>query len=207
MYYFVDLLYLMKLNELRRIQKPYFGYEELARALGISEASARVAASRYAKQGLLVRLKRNVYVRRDVWESAGREQRFSLANVGQVPSYVSLMTALDYYEVTTQLQREIIESVALKRTREIRVDGTLFRYTKISGSLYSGFRKEKGFFIAIPEKALLDAIYLMSLGRYALDLSAMDRSRLDLEQLEALSARFPSRTRKALAGYGYLSTA
>jgi predicted transcriptional regulator of viral defense system len=197
----------MKLNELRRIQKLYFGYEELARALGINQASARVAASRYVKQGLLVRVKRNVYVRRDVWESAGREQRFSLANLGQVPSYVSLMTALDYHEVTTQLQREIIESVALKRTREIRVDGTLFRYTKISGSLYSGFHKEKGFFIAIPEKAFLDAMYLMSLGRYALDLSAIDRARLDLERLEALSARFPSRTRKALAGHGYLSAA
>jgi hypothetical protein len=117
------------------------------------------------------------------------------------------MTALDYHEVTTQLQREIVESVALKRTREIRIDGTLFRYTKVAGSLYSGFRKEKGFFIATPEKALLDAMYLMSLGRYALDLSSVDRSRLDLEQLEVLSARFPSRTRKALAEYGYLSTA
>ncbi len=197
----------MKHNELRSIQKLYFGYEELARALSISAASARVAASRYVKQGLLVRVKRNVYVRRDVWESSDREQRFLLANLGQVPSYISLMTALDHTDLTTQLQREVIESVTLKRTREIRVEETLFKYTKISGSLYSGFVKEKGGFIALPEKALLDAMYLTSLGRYSLDLSAIDRSKLDLERLKTLSTPFPSRTKQTLAKHGYLSKA
>ena len=43
---------LMKLIELRKIEKFYFGYEELARTLGISTASARVTASRYVQKGL-----------------------------------------------------------------------------------------------------------------------------------------------------------
>ena len=93
----------MKFIELRKIRKPYFGYEEIARVLGISAASARVTASRYARNGLLVRLKKNIYVLQEEWNTAGREEKFLLANLGQTPSYISLMTALDYYQITTQI--------------------------------------------------------------------------------------------------------
>ena len=197
----------MRLLELNKIRKPYFGYEEIAKAFGIGKASAKVTASRYVKQGLLVRIKKNIYVRRESWNAAGREEKFSLANLGQVPSYISLMTALDFYEITSQVQRDVFESVAIKRTKEIRVDGSVFRYIKVTGTLYSGFKKEKGFFIATPEKALLDAFYLMSYGRYALDISALDATKLDRSEIKRLSKEFPSRTQNMLKKYGYLTTA
>ncbi|MBW1860390.1 MAG: hypothetical protein JRI70_10050 [Deltaproteobacteria bacterium] len=197
----------MKLQELNRIEKFYFGYEEIARVFGISLVSAKVTASRYVRQGLLLRMKKNVYVRREVWNAAGIEERFLLANVGQVPSYISLMTALEYYEVTTQVQRDFFESVAIKRTKEINFDGCVFRYTKIAGDLYFGFKKERGFFITTPEKALLDAFYLMSYGRYSLDISALDTAKLDRDEIKRLSTKFPRKTRRLLKRYGYLKTA
>ena len=197
----------MKLQELKRIKKPYFGYEEIARVFGISPASAKVTASRYVRQGLLLRIKKNVYVRQDMWEASGIEEKFLLANLGQVPSYISLMTALEYYEATTQVLRGFFESVATKRTKEIDLKGSVFRYTKVASSLYFGFKKEKNFFIATPEKALLDAFYLMSYGRYSLDISALDATRLDREEVKRLSKKFPLRTRKMLKKYGYLKTA
>ena len=113
----------MKLLELRTIRKLYFGYEEIARVLGISPASARVSASRYVRQGLLVRIKRNTYVLREVWNAVGRADKFVLVNMGQMPSYISLTTALDYYEITTQVQRDFFESVAVKRTKEMQGQG------------------------------------------------------------------------------------
>ena len=194
----------MKLNELRRIQKLYFGYEELARALGITGDSARVAASRYVRQGLLVRIRRNLYMLREVWDASTREEKFVIANMGQVPSYISLTTALDYHGITTQVQQGYIESAAVLRTKQIRVGRTVFTYTRISDKLYSGFVRENGFFIAVPEKALLDAFYLMSLGRYRLDLSAIDASGLDRAAIGALSAPFPMKTKKMLQANGYL---
>ena len=78
----------MKLNELRKIKKLYFGYEEIAKILAVKEASARVSACRYVKQGLLIRLKKNMYILREVWDNIGREDKFRLANLGQTPSYV-----------------------------------------------------------------------------------------------------------------------
>ena len=95
----------MKLIEIQKIDKLYFGCEEIARALGISEASYRVTASRYAKKGLLLRIRKNMYVLRERWIAAEKEEKFLLANLVQTPSYISLATALYFYEVTTQMQR------------------------------------------------------------------------------------------------------
>lgn len=197
----------MKTRELSSINQLYFGYEDIARALKISPASARVSASRYVRLGLLMRLKRNIYVPKERWQTTSREERFTLANLGQTPSYISLMTALDYHEITTQVQRGIIESVAVKRTKEISLNGNVFRYTKVSRASYFGFIRQQQFFIATPEKALLDAIYLMSFGRYALDLSAIDDEKLNRKEIRRMSRNYPPQTRKMLEKHGYLGPA
>ena len=194
----------MKFIELKKIKEFCFGYEDISRALGISAASAKVTASRYTRQGILLRLKRNMYVLSEAWNAAGREDKFLLANMGQVPSYISLMTALDYYEITTQMQRDFFESVAVKRTKEINIDGSIFRYVKLAEDLYNEFKKEKGFFIATPEKAVLDAFYLMSYGRYSLDLSSLDAAKFDRREIERLSRKFPLKTKNLLKKHGYL---
>ena len=186
----------MKYKDLSKITKLYFGYEEVARALRIGLSSARVSANRYVKQGLLVRVKRNLYVLSDKWRSLSREEMFIIANIIQVPSYITLIKALEYYSVTTQAQRGFVESVAVKRTVEFKTDRTVFNYSKITQRFYSGFSREKGFFIASPEKALLDALYLMSLKRYNFDLTAIDAGKLNKKQLQKLSGAYPERTRK-----------
>ena len=200
-------MYSMIAFDLNKIRKLYFGYEEIARIRGISLASAKVTASRYVRQGLLLRLKKNLYVRREVWNAADKEDKFRLANLGQSPSYISLMTALDYYEITTQMQQDFFESVAVRRTKKIQVNGSVFRYSKIDERLFFEFKKENGFFIARPEKALLDAFYLMSYGRYSIDSSALDADKLDRQIIKQLSSEFPLKTRKVLKKHGYLQAA
>jgi hypothetical protein len=114
------------------------------------------------------------------------------------------MTALDYYQITTQMQRDFIESLVLKRTREVTLEKIVFTYTRISPDLYYGFRKENGFFIASPEKAFVDTVYLTSLGRYAFDWSALDRHKLDSKIIKREIKNFPLRTRRLLEQNGYL---
>lgn len=194
----------MKLASLRNIKKFYFGYEELARALGISEASARVTASRYAKMGLLVRIKRNLYILDASWRTATREQKFQISNLGETPSYISLMTALEYHGVSTQMQRSYFEAIALRRTKTILVGETVFNYMKVAPELYFGFEKMEGFFIAAPEKALLDSAYLASFGRYSVDFPSIDPDKIDKNRIENMSRPYPPRTLNLLRRYGYL---
>lgn len=193
----------MKIQELNRIRKLYFGHEEISRVLGISLQSSRVSANRYVKHGLLIRIKRNMYVLTEKWRTLEREEKFILANLLQVPSYISLMTALDYYEISTQMQRDFIESVALKRTKEIEAENSIFTYTKINTNLYKGFKKEEGFFIAVPEKAFLDAFYLMSLGRYSFDIASIDFNKLNRDETFRLIKMFPAKIQKVMDNNGY----
>ena len=52
---------------------------------GISEASSRVTASRYAKKGLLLRIRKNMYVLRERWIAADKEEKFSARQSGADP--------------------------------------------------------------------------------------------------------------------------
>jgi predicted transcriptional regulator of viral defense system len=194
----------MNFVKINQISRDYFGYEVLSKSLGITLASARVTANRYVKNGVLLRARRNLYVVKDKLQYFDRDQKFRLANLIQVPSYISLMTALDYYQITTQMQRDFMESIVLKRTKEITLGTIVFNYTRIGPDLYFGFIKDKAFFIATPEKAFLDAVYLMSLGRYAFDWSSLDRTKLNFKVIKREIKKFPARTRRLLERHGYL---
>ncbi len=193
----------MSYQALREIKSLYFSVNEVANILGIQFASARVLCSRYVKKGLLVRIKRNMYLLRERWDYLTPNERLRIANLIQVPSYISLTTALSYYEVTTQVQQGFIESVAIRRSYRRTVLDTEFVYTLIPRGLYYGFLKTNNVFIAKPEKAFLDALYLSSLGRYSLDNSALDMSRLDSEVLAQLSVQYPERVTRLLRRYEY----
>lgn len=197
----------MNYRKIGRLNKLYFNCRDIARAFGISPGSGRVAATRLVKSGDITRVKRNFYVLSQKWNSSSLEDRFILANLLQVPSYISLMTALSYYEVTTQVQPDFIESVGYYRTKFVEVKGSSFNYSKINRKLYFGFAKVKGFFIAVPEKAFLDALYLKSLKKYNFDLTSIDPGKLDMRRIRLMAGKYPILARKLLLKYGYLKKA
>lgn len=197
----------MNYAKIKLLNKFYFSYRDISRVFGISAGSGRVAASRLVKSGEFTRVKRDFYILSQRWGFSSLEERFILANLLQVPSYISLMTALSYYEVTTQLQRDFIESVGYYRTKLVEVKESSFNYSKINRKLYFGFVKVKGFFIASPEKAFLDAIYLKSLKKYNFDLTSIDPGKLNMNRIKLMSGKYPLLTRKLLLKYGYLKKA
>lgn len=197
----------MNYTKTTRLNKLYFSCRDISRAFGITLASSRVAATRLVKSGDLTRIKRDCYVLTQKWISSSLEERFILANLIQSPSYISLMTALSYYEITTQVQRDFIESVGYYRTKLVEVKEGSFNYSKINRKLYFGFVKLKGFFIAGPEKAFLDAFYLKSLKKYNFDLTSFDFDKLNMKLITSMAAKYPVSTRKLLLKYGYIKKA
>ena len=183
----------MNISRLDKIAKLYFTTADIARALGITPKSANVTATRYYNGGYIVRIKRGLYVLKSKWENLREEDLFSVANILQVPSYISLVTALSYYGITTQLQQGYIESIALKRTKSANIKEITFTYTRIANKLYCGFTREKGIFIAKPEKAFLDAFYLSSMGKYSFDMYSIDKGKLDLANIRKFYKNFPEK--------------
>jgi len=181
----------MKYNDIKKINKLYFTYQDVGKILSISEDSARVLSTRYVKQKYFIRLKRNFYILKERWDNINLNQRLELANILQVPSYISLMTALSFYEYTTQVQQKFIESISLYRTFIKDIEGVVFNYSKIKNDFYFGFYKKNNIFIAYPEKAFIDSLYLNYLGKYNLDISSLNLEKIDKESYEDILKRYP----------------
>ena len=191
----------MRAHELTKIKKTCFTPKDISNVLGVSARSAEVTASRYSKKGLLIRIKRNIYALPYNWESLDEDVIFTVANIIEVPSYISLTTALAHYDITTQVQRGVYESISLKRTKESIIKARTFLFSKIDRRLYGGFVKKDSYFIATPEKAICDAFYLMSLSRYTLDTAALDIDKIDKKKVRALLEPFPEKTKKLWRAY------
>lgn len=189
----------MNILTLQNSDRLFFTVANISEILKITESSARVLASRYVKKGLLKRVKKNIYIIKKRFERASLDELFRMSGLLQTPSYVSFMTALSYYEVTTQITRSVIECVGKIRTAEYEAAKTLFVYRCLKKTFFWGFKKKDGFFIAEPEKALLDCVYLMSQGMYNLDVESIDIRKFSEKKLIKYSKKFNKKTRILLA--------
>lgn len=184
----------MKALELNRTNKLTFTVEELSTILSITKESAKVSANRYVKSNFLTRLKNNLYVTTEKIGSLTETELFKIANLIQVPSYISFITALSYYSITSQQLQGVVESAALKRTKEVNTKRVSFNYLIIKKILYNNFVFINDFFIATPEKALVDIIYLTSMGRYQSDFEAIDFKKIDKQNVTNLLVSTNSKT-------------
>lgn len=185
----------MNINKLNMNKKLILSIEDIAEILSISKESSKVTANRYVKQKLLIRIKKNLYITPIKFDNLKENEFFQLANYMQVPSYISFASALSYYNIYTQQLRGVIESAALKRSKTFYVDKIEFRFILVKTIFYKGFVTENNFFIATPEKALADAVYLSSLGKYNLDFNAIDFGKISKSEVNEYIKLTNSRTK------------
>lgn len=176
----------MNLHKLFNIEKQVFNASDIANVLSISIKSAQVTASRYVSRGLLIRLKRDLFILPQRLQNATEEEIFYIANLLQTPSYISLTTALSFYELTTQQTPNFIESIASKRTTMFEAKNFQFNYSIVKDEFYFGFERRENYFIATPEKALADMIYLSSQGNYNADFEAVDLSGINKSEVKMI---------------------
>jgi predicted transcriptional regulator of viral defense system len=173
----------------------FFSSLDVSELFGITPQSAWVLCNRYVKEGIFIRLKKDVYTLEQNWRNWQEEDFFKVSNFLQVPSYISFMTALSFYEVTTQVQRAFFESASLKRSRRFEIKGVMFNFYKLKKEYYFDFSRKKDIFIASKEKAFMDAVYLYSFGKYKMDFDSIDFGKLDRIQLKKIIRRYPSKTK------------
>lgn len=140
---------------------------------------------RLLKSEVLSRVERNKYILKGV-----KTHDFVLANFVYTPSYVSFETALNYYGILSQFPYEIISGTSRKTTQKT-IDGKSFVYIHIKKDLFWGYEKKDEFVIALPEKALLDQIYLGAKGLRSLNLDEYDFSLIDPKTFREFLDNYP----------------
>ena len=185
----------MNYSNLSKLRKQlYFTTRDVATIFNIKLASAQVLCSRYTAKGIFIRLKNNFYVLEQKWDKFVNEEFFKISNYLQVPSYISFMSALSFYEITTQVLRGFYESACLKRTVNFSKSEVCFNFYKLNKRYYFDFEKKHDYFIATKEKAFVDSVYLYSLGKYRIDFSSLNVAGLNKDKISEIIKVFPQKT-------------
>jgi len=141
------------------IKDPIFTLQDLKIA-GIKVSSVQL--SQWAKNNYLIKIKNGVYV------FSERKNLLNMETIARFlfePSYVSLESALSKHGLIPEIVYNCTSITARKTTTIKNVFG-IFIFRNIKQKLFFGYNKieENGnvYFLAEPEKALLDFLYLNS---------------------------------------------
>jgi len=133
-----------------------FSIKDIALIWG--ESNARLVKTRiyrYIKAGKLYAIRKGFYAKDKNYN------KYELAAKIYTPSYISFETVLARAGITFQYYGQIF--VASYLTREITVDGQTHSYKKIKDAILTdktGIEVKDNYFIAFPERAFLDVVYL-----------------------------------------------
>lgn len=189
----------MKWHELldKVSNEPFFKTSLLA--AGENMVQLRLQLSRWVKNGKLFQLRKGLYTLAPPY-SKNKPQSFVIANALKPASYVSLQSALAYYNLIPEHVPEIT-SITTQRPETIQTPLGKFTFRHVKKSLFWGFKYLEIFshqvaFVAEPEKALFDLIYLTpDSNQYdylrELRLQHLDIFRLDLFEQYAAKSRIP----------------
>lgn len=156
----------MNYAEFRQCVQPYPVITgQVLTLLGLDAWPTRMNLQRWQTKGKVIRLRRDVYVLNPE-DARLAPSRMVMAGEMYPPSYLSLEYALGLYGMIPERVTDMTSITAKKPMIFANAYGT-FRYQHIKPEAFSGFRMEqdeKGlpYFLATPEKALLDFVYLKS---------------------------------------------
>ncbi|MCP6726635.1 MAG: hypothetical protein KJI69_01165 [Patescibacteria group bacterium] len=169
-------------NTLVKLGVSIFSVREFSKIFKIKPSTARSFLIRNSKKtdSRILKLKRGIYA-----FSINAPTKLEIANKIYQPSYISFETALSHYGIIPETVYTIT-SATTKRTKEIIVQNSTFKYYKIKKNLFFGYRPKKFnnkiILMADPEKALLDYIYLLSLRKGVFN-ERLDLSKIDTDKL------------------------
>jgi predicted transcriptional regulator of viral defense system len=157
---------------------PVFSIDDAVKILHKPRSYVWLFLHRCMKKGSIGRVERGRYY------VSARSNEYEIASSIVQPSYISMVSALSYYGLTTQIPR-IVYVVSTKRHRPIRnVQGLDIVFRKIKKPMMFGYSKKSGgnVFMADPEKAIVDIFYFNDVND--LDEDALKRpSRIDIDKL------------------------
>jgi len=171
---------------LSQLDKPYFTVADLEKILGLKRASLYVTLHRLVRDGVLERLRRGVY------QLALRPSDVPhIANLLYMPSYLSFESALARHGILSQIPYTVTFATT-RRSKKMTLGTTSVEFHQLRGDLFFGYTLEQGLYLAEPEKALLDELYLIKRGKATLELSELRLADLSPEKLMAYATRFPA---------------
>ena len=137
---------------------------EFERTFNLAKYQTKYFLEEQSRKGLLKRLKKGLYALQ-----TDLPNETEIANRLYQPSYISFEYALARYNILPEMVYEIT-SATTKPTRIFTINNKVFSYLTIKKETYTGYLLERldvgrSTLIAEAEKALIDYLYFVSLGK------------------------------------------
>lgn len=180
--------------KLQSLDRGFFTISDMEKITGLSRGSLRVALSRLTTEGVLTRVKRGVYQL-----ALSEIDVKKIANQLYYPSYLSFETALSFYGILSQIP--FTQTFAtLKKSKKMILWNTEVEFTQIKEELFFGYTLKQGVYVAEPEKALLDQLYMVSRGKRSIDIEELDLKDINKDKFEAYAKKLPSYVKPLIDG-------
>ena len=184
------------LEMIRSFNKPVFTFNDVSKLLGDPEYT-RLFLFRVKQKGYIIGIERGKYALRAT-------NIYALASNILHPSYISFISALSYYKLTTQIPKTIFV-VSLKQKKEITFREYSIRFVKFKHFRFFGYRREKIdgkiAFIAEPEKCIVDSVYLIDCCPLSEVLFALKNYDFDVKKILDYALRMNSPVLLKRIGY------
>ena len=178
---------LMKILE--RINKPFYSIADIEKITGVSRKSIYVTLNRLVEKGILERIGTGIY--RLFTAKVSVEK---IAGSLYMPNYLSFESALSRYGILNLVPYTLTFATSRKTKRSV-IEGRDVEFRQIKKDLFWGYEMQGGIYVARPEKAFLDLVYLASRGIASIDLDEINLKKLSMTTVKEFSKRYPEYTR------------
>jgi len=177
------------IKTLERINKPFYSIADIEKITGVSRKSIYVTLNRLVEKGILERIGTGVY--RLFTAKVSVEK---IAGSLYMPNYLSFESALSRHGILNLVPYTLTFATPRKTKRSV-IEGRDVEFRQVKKDLFWGYQVQGGIYVAKPEKAFLDLVYLASRGIASIDLDEMNLKKLSMIRVKEFSKKYPEYTR------------
>ena len=180
------------LKILQNINKPFYTIADLEKVTGLQRNSLYVSLKRWVTGGIIERVAQGIYL--PMGSAISME---TLAAQLYFPNYLSFESALAGHGILNLIPYTMTFATP-RKTKKYLLRKQEVEFRQITLDLFFGFEMKSGIYIASPEKAFLDEVYLLARGKLTLDFDEIDAKKLSIKRLKGYSKPFPPYVRRQI---------
>lgn len=184
------------IQKIETLGKDVFSIKDLKK-LFPEETNLKISVKRMLDAEVLIQITRSIYTLKQ--ENLDIEK---VATQLYYPSYISFESALSKYGIINQGLYGLTLATT-RHSKKMALAGVECEYSQLHEILFFGFDLINGTYLAQPEKAFLDQIYLMTLGKRAGNSSEWYLDDLDREKLAKYLPFYNASVRKQVSRLGF----
>lgn len=180
------------IKTLESLNKQFYSISDIEKITGLSRKSLYVTLKRLVERGILERIGTGIY-----HTFTAKPAVEKIAAALYLPNYLSFESALSRNGILNLIPYTVTFATT-RKTKRIAIEGRDVEFRQIKKDIFWGYDMQGGIYVATPEKAFLDLVYLASRGVASIDLDEMNMEKLSMTTVKKLSKKYPGYTQKYL---------